>query len=380
MDVHALLRRPTISKTTTAALTAREVGLCINADATAGAFTITLNASAVEGDEVFIRKSDSSANRVTVAAASADVAWLSVQQDFGLFRYTGSAWVVVDYAIAPVFSVHTASGTETIPPLAKVGRIETISGGCGGGSGRRGAAASARAGGGGGGAGVLTRREMSAVLLRAVAATLGVTVGAGGSGGTAVAVDSTDGNSGSVGGVTTVTSGGVVIAQADAFYGFGSGGTASGSSGGDPSVLLGLTGEFISGNGGGSSVTVAALGGRAAPIGGGGGGGGITTGNTALAGGGGGGGGSYYTRVVAGPTGASAGAGTAGTAITNPEYQAGGTGGAGASGRASSAGYAGGVGGAPGGGGGGGGASVNGSASGAGGAGGRGEARFLWSF
>src|SRR6185312_3131285 len=69
-------------------LGATHLGRLVRADASAGAFNVTLPASADADDWVIVRKKDSTANRVTVKDnAGNDVAWLSSQYDEAMFAF-----------------------------------------------------------------------------------------------------------------------------------------------------------------------------------------------------------------------------------------------------------------------------------------------------
>ena len=92
-----------IAKTTTYTVTAADNGKLIKADATAGAFTITLPAAATAGDgfEVSVKKVDSSANAVTLDAdgsetidGDTDVS-LPNQFDVVTVRSDGTSWQVL---------------------------------------------------------------------------------------------------------------------------------------------------------------------------------------------------------------------------------------------------------------------------------------------
>jgi len=89
-----------ISKSTTYTVTVSDNGKLIEADATGGAFTITLPVAATAGDgfEVFIKKVDSSSNAVTVDGDGSETidgesdASLPNQYDIIGVRCNGSAW------------------------------------------------------------------------------------------------------------------------------------------------------------------------------------------------------------------------------------------------------------------------------------------------
>jgi hypothetical protein len=351
--------------TGSATLTSAQFFKTNRVDASGGAATITLPSSATADDWLIVRKKDSSANTVTVQTSSAvNLAVLSFQYDWVMFAWWDGAWTPVEWSLTPLQQTFSASGTYTVPLLAKYLEVVVIGAGGGGGSGRRGAAGSARSGGLGGRGGAVSRFNVNTASL---GATVAVTVAAGGNGGAAQTADSTDGIAGTAASQTS----------------FGSFQTAANSAGaGGSSANVASSGTALTTYGGApanmaSSIT-AITGGPVVAVGGGTGGtgGGITTGNTDLAGGVGGSssaGGSILTGGSGGAT--SGGSGGNGTAIATPMNQLGGSGGGGGGGNASGAGGTGGNGAIPGGGGGGGGASLNGNNSGAGGNGARGEVR-----
>ncbi|HEX2594399.1 MAG TPA: DUF2793 domain-containing protein [Rhizomicrobium sp.] len=354
-------------------VTSTYFGETLRIDATSGAATITLPASATSDDWITIRKSDSSSNRVTVKNnAGTDLAWLSSQYDQAAFAWWGGAWVVLARSVAPLTELFTASGTWTKPPLATSVDVIAIGGGAGGGSGRRGAASTARTGGAGGAGAPCNRRTFAASTL---AATATVTIGAGGAGGAAITSNDTDGNTGTAGGATSF---GTYLKASGAPAGAG-GSTAAASGGGATQATFGNgqagTNSQSSANAINTPTASAGAGGGAA-------GGQLTTANAAVAGGTGGDGSIGSTTLASGGAlGANTGAsGGAGTSVTDVTTQIGGGGGGGGGANTSGAAGAGGDGGTPGGGGGGGGAALNGNASGAGGAGARGELRITTTF
>ena len=348
---------------------ATHLGRLVRADASGGAFNVTLPATADADDWVIVRKKDSTANRVTVKDnAGDDIAWLSAQYDEAMFAFWDGAWSPVRWNIAPLTQVFTANGTYTKPPLAKTINVLAIAGGNGGGSGRRGAAGTARSGGGGGPAGSIVSVTLAAAL---ASANEMVAIGAGGAGGTAVTSDNSNGNPGSIGGTSSFGTA-TYVRAANPSTAVGAGGTAAAL----PAVTNTADSNFGQpGSGGATSVTGASPSGGFGPVGGGGGGGSITVGDAAQAGGNGNVGGVFQKQAAGGSGGAVSGGGSNGSDIADSNYYAGGGGGGGGGASISSAAGNGGVGGAPGGGGGGGGASLNGNASGAGGAGSRGEVR-----
>jgi hypothetical protein len=353
-------------------VTSAHFGETIRIDATSGAATVTLPASAGTDDWVAVRKSDSSTNRVTVKTnAGTDIAWLNAQSDHVIFAWWGGAWIAMWWNIMPLTQVFTASGTYSKPPLATSVDATTIGSGGGGGSGRRGAAASARFGGGGGSSGGISQWRYAAA---SIGASETVTVGTGGSGGASVTTDSTNGNAGGAGAASSF--GGHLRGGAG---GAGSGGSTTSGSGGGSSASAGTVGSYSAGAA--SSATAAPSSPSTAIVGSGGAGGGISTGDVAFDGGPGSagsvprGGGS----LSGGTAGTSGGAGGNGGDITNSVDFFGGAGGGGGGASITTTAGAGGSGGV-GAGGGGGGASLNGNASGAGGAGGRGEVRITTYF
>jgi hypothetical protein len=363
-------RAPNVAKsnaiTGSATLTSAQFFKTNRIDASGGAATITLPASATADDWLIVRKKDSGANAVTVQTSGAvTVALLSAQYDWVMFAWWDGAWTPVEWSVAPLLQTFTSSGTWAKPPLAKSVTVTITGAGGGGGAGRRGAAGAARSGGQGGRAGGTNLFQIPAASL---GSTVSVAVGAGGTGGAAQTSDNTDGSAGSDGGVTSFANFSVLPNSA----GNGGSSAAVAASG----MSFGTYGTTPNANA--TSVTAASSGpANSANAGTGGNGGSISTGNTAFAGANGGFAATTSTTNLAGGTGGGAtGAnGNNGSAISDSLTQFGGSGGGGGGGNAGGAGGTGGNGGAPGGGGGGGGASVNGSASGAGGNGGRGEVR-----
>ncbi|MBV8800489.1 MAG: DUF2793 domain-containing protein [Alphaproteobacteria bacterium] len=360
-----LLKHVDISSTT--ALGATHLGRLVRADASGGAYNVTLPASADADDWVIVRKKDSSANRIAVkTSGGTDMAWLSSQYDEAMFAFWDGAWTPLRWNIAPLSQVFTASGSYTKPPLAKTVDAVVIGAGAGGGSGRRGAAGSARSGGQGGQSGVLNRFSFPASL---IGGSETVTVGSGGAGGAAQTSDSSDGNAGSSGGSSSF---GTHLAALGGQAGVG-GGTVNAASLVTINALSGALAATVAATA--TGAVPAASQDAAGPTNGGN-GGGVSLGNVAFAGASGANGSvASSTRTNGGAAGSTGSNGSAGGSVTDTAQQWGGAGGGGGGGNSAGAGGAGGAGGTPGGGGGGGGASVNGSASGAGAAGGRGEVR-----
>jgi hypothetical protein len=351
-----------------------DMGSTVRGDATGGAFTITLPAAATnDGDFVTIRKSDSSANRITVQNnAAADVAWLSSALDTVTFVWWNSGWVVESWRIAPLKVVFTATGTLTKPPLATSVSYKLFGAGGGGGSGRQGATGAIRTGGGAGAGGMVVVGSLPA---SAVGATETITVAVQTTSAAAQASATTDGTAGTAGGTTNFGLGLLAFARGGNAGGAGSTANAAGGGAG----AAGLQNYSLNGSGGGSSSTATAGFGTGAPTAGGGGGGSADAANVARLPGNGGTGSPFGPSLAAGVAGSSGVPGGNGVSASTDAADGGGGGGGGFY-AAGVAGTAGGDGGAPGSGGGGGAASDNGSASGAGGKGARGEARFIWSF
>ena len=352
-------------------LTAADNAVWQRVDASGAARIVTLPATAglTDGFSFPIRKSDSSANTVTVRDASAtSLAVLYSQYDELRAVCWGGAWYLVGVRLAPLTQVVTSSGTVSVPLLARSLDAMLISGGGGGGSGRRGAAGSIRGGGNGGNSGnVVPARFMVADL----ASTIAVTIGAGGAAGAAVTTDDTNGNAGGASGATHF--GGAsdpFRVSADAAYG-GLGGTNTTNT-----QTTATARGFVPGQGASASA-VGGLGGAAGPgtIAGGAAGGGVTAANN---GGNGGGGRTVRGTSIAGGT-APGGAGTA-SSYTNGAFFCGGEAGSGGAGNPSGAGGAAGAPGGYGAPGSGGGAAVNGYASGAGSAGNAGAIILTWRF
>ncbi|MBO9715072.1 hypothetical protein, partial [Sphingomonas sp.] len=251
-----------LDKTAAYAVQQADAGRLIRGDASGGAFAFTLPASgAATGDVMRFRKSDTSANRVTVKDnGGSDVAWLSAQRDQALFFWSGSAWVPLQWNIQPLRQVFASSGTSTRPPLATSFDAILIGGGGGGGGGRVSSSSANRAGGAGGAGGAAIYQSF---LAGAHGATESVTIGAGGSGGAGVTTGS--GANGGAGGTTSLGA----LVKADP----GAGGAGGGSSAA-ASAVAPATGTFgQSGAGGATSTSAASSAGGDGVVGGGGGGG-----------------------------------------------------------------------------------------------------------
>ena len=316
----------------------------------------------------------------TLAASTAGTERLRIA-DTGAFGLSGANYGTAGQILksqgssaAPLWSTaldyqeFISSGTWTKPVGATSVYVEVVGGGCGGGSGARYlAGGSGRCGGGGGSGGVRLDAWFAA---SALASTVSVTVGAGGTGGAAVAFgDNTPGNAGAIGGESSF--GTHLVSGTNNGSGVGGAGGPSSSSGGTITNFRLFSTNWNGSNGGaGATVAVPTVpAGSNSVIGGAGGGGGAGRGpgvTTALTGGLGG-----VNRTLASSS-TGAGAGVNGTANESG-------GGGGGSYTTAAAGMNGGNGGFPGGGGGGGSASDNGFTSGAGGTGGAGVVR-IWSW
>jgi hypothetical protein len=343
---------------------------------------------------------------------SAQVVAVTTVQDEGssvtqrkTMNFTGASVSVADaggkttVTVTPDVQTFTATGanTWTKPTAATHVRAVCVGAGAGGGGGQGGAAGTARQGGSGGGGGAWAVREF---LASDLAATVTVTIGAGGGGG--AGGSSAAGSNGTAGANTTfgtfLTAGG---------GGFGSAGSGANKSGGGGGGTGGVGGNGSTGNvlggapakntatagvGGEGSGAAANTAGKSSEYGGasgggtpaagtvgliggsgiygagaGGGGGGVTTADVQAAGGAGGASNSYTaTDGVAGTAGGGAGgAGTTGSSVIA------GGGGGGGGGNSGGTGGVGGNGAVPGGGGGGGGGGTT--TGGAGGNGGNGK-------
>lgn len=358
-----------LSSTTT--LDTSHMSRAVRVNALGGAVTITLPSSPSTDDWVTLRKTDSSANRVTVKSGATDMAWLSSQYDTVMFAYWGGAWTAVRWNIAPLTDVFTSAGTWAKPPLARAVEPVCIGAGGGGGSGRRGANGANRSGGQAGQGGVLNTWSFPA---SALSATESITIGSAGSGAAAQTANSSDGNAGTAG--TSSSFGAHLVAPGGPG---GAGGTATAlAQANGVAALRGASSQAAAPTSTGG-VGPAAL---ASGTGTGGNGGSISNGNVGFDGTVGANGSSASGTPATGGAGGAAGTnnGSVGSAVSDTVNQFGGGGGGGGGANATGAGGNGATGGAPGGGGGGGGASFNGSNSGTGGAGARGEVRVTTSF
>lgn len=365
-------RLPLIVATADYAVMPGDLGQLLIADASAAPMLITLPTTDLTvGDRLYIRKLDTKSNRVTVRAGATDLAWLSATNDAVSVIWSGTAWLRLQWNIAPLRMIFTSSGSSIKPPLATMLEVMAIGGGGGGGSGRCGASSTGRSGGGSGSGGAIQIGRFPAT---AHGATETVTIGAGGSGGASVGPSQLNGNNGGNGGTTMLGS----LIRADGGSPGGAGNVANSTAGIAP-----VTGAYgLSGSGNMCSLNGGGFPGGAGVTGGGGPGGGIDASNIvrwAFPGGA----GSVQTTSTAGGAagdGRTNAAGQPGASVTNASIQSGGGGGGGGWADLGMNGGVGAPGGTPGGGGGGGGACDAGYVSGAGGAGGRGELRLTWFF
>lgn len=331
-------------------------------EVTSGSFTQTFTAVATLGDGWWCFVKNSGTGDVTLDPNGSETidaltSYVMYPGEMRLIQCTGSALFSV--VLHPYSRTFAASGTWIKPPGYLAHEVDALGGGGGGAGGQRQATGSLRVGGGGGGGGSRVRRRLVASVL---AATVTVTIGAGGAGGPAATTDNHAGTTGNAGGNTTF--GGHLTAfggaPGNAMIGGGGAGTLAGTftqSGGAPRT--GPVGGFGGGDGGAAGVA-----GNPSGDGGGGGGGGgqggvmtvAPPGGACVNGGGGGGGGSGIDNSNVWNIGSSGGTAPLGN---------GGNGGPTPGLAGSDAG--------PGGGGGGGAGQTNGSNSGPGGAGGRGE-------
>lgn len=249
--------------------------------------------------------------------------------------------------------LYTSSSTWTNPSPSTPRRVfvRLVGGGAGGGSGRKGAAGTERYGGSGGSPAAVVEAWF---LTTDLAATVSVTIGAGGTGGAAVSTNSTSGNNGTAGGSTTFST----LTAVGGLAGVGGTAASANQPGGKSSAcLVGITVASSLGAGSGSNTTGATVAASTASLPtGGGGGGGLNASNIASSGGAGGvvGEGTYMQSVAGGTAGTVGVAGGAGNSARGV-----GTGGGGGGASSSGNGGDGGAGGGFGAGGGGGGAATN---------------------
>ena len=172
-------------------------------------------------DQIRLKRSSTSGAEPTTAQLVAGEPAVNTADGALFFELDGGTIARIDGRKAKV-DVFTSSGTWTKPAGAAYVDMWLISGGGGGGSGRRGAAATHRSGGGGGGGCAINVQNFPA---SALASTLYVTVGAGGTGGAGVLVDDTNGNNGTAGGESRVgTTSGAGDVAVTGVGNFGSGG------------------------------------------------------------------------------------------------------------------------------------------------------------
>jgi hypothetical protein len=87
---------------------------------------------AIDGSLMYVRKVDSGAGKVII---NTTLAYLMTINDIILVRYNGSSWEAVEWQIAPVADIFSASGTWTKRPLLLSANIFSIGSGGGGGPG-----------------------------------------------------------------------------------------------------------------------------------------------------------------------------------------------------------------------------------------------------
>ena len=276
VSVAASARFPSVAVSgASISLTSVHIGKLVRVTTGASDSAVSLPASATDGDTLITAKADTGAGKVNI---SSDTAWLIVQDDVVQWVYNGSAWVALDWRIAPIRQTYLATGTYILPPLAVTVTPRLISASGGGGSGRRGAAGSLRCGGGGAQAGNFVERTFKASDIGPALTSVPVSIGAKGSGALAVTTDSTNGNAGTNGGATSF---GTFLSALGSSA--GSGGTNAGGTGGFANAsgtVFSPTGASAS-TSGGAGVAPASVGAMTSA---GAAGAGITTGNAASAG------------------------------------------------------------------------------------------------
>lgn len=211
----------------------------------------------------------------TLPAANGGTGLTSPGTSGNVLTSNGTAWT----SSAPLSDVQvfTSSGTWTKPAGAQTVTVICIGGGGGGGSGCKGAAGTLRSGGGGGGGGGYSVTTFKA---SDIAASVSVTVGAGGTSGASQTVNSSNGNAGGAGGNTTF--GNYVASRGGTG---GNGGIVNNSS----ATAVGGAGVFGSASAGAGSIPNSPTFGQGAANGtggaGGAAGGGITSSNVIVKGG-----------------------------------------------------------------------------------------------
>lgn len=186
-----------LSKTSDYTFDAADDGALVEGGATTNpiVFSPPPNLTAGQLFRVILKKTDTSANTVSVSGDDGSVPVLRKAGDTVALGYGDGAWKVLATAIVPRRTVYTTSDTWTKPSGLKYAEIEARGGGGGGG-----AHSGGKLGGGGGGEGGYHRAILDEGSLPA---SLAITVGAGGA--------ANAGTGGSDGDPTTVTGTGVSI-------------------------------------------------------------------------------------------------------------------------------------------------------------------------
>ncbi len=345
-------------------------------DVTTAGFTQTFTAAATLGAGWHARIRNSSTGELTLDPNSTELidglsTYVMYPGEIRDIYCTGTAFVSV--VIAGFTYGTSTSFTFVKPPGYTSFDAILVGAGGGGGGGGRFATSSARHGGGGGAGGAIAAADIPASSL---AASVSVSVGAGGTAGAAQTANDTQGGTGGTGGNTTIDT--FLLARGGGGGVGGANGATAGGTAGTSYPTSTINNPTAGGAGNGSNAGTSLVG-AYAPTGGGGGAKATGSDLTPIAGGAGGAitaasgvtsGRNVAVAASAGGTtgGTQAVAGTAGTSFIA------GTGGGGGFYITATPGGTGAPGGAPGGGGGGGGASDNGQLSGIGGVGGNGYA------
>lgn len=258
-----------LAKTAAYTVVVADDGKLVDADATTAAFTVTLPTAASAGDGfiISVKKTDSSANAITVDAAGAELIdgattqVLSTQFDVIVLYCDGTEWHIVaaanDGALQSV-QVFTGDGTYTKAVGLKRAVVEVQAGG-GGSGGCNATGGGNGAGASGGGGGGYSRELLEA---SAIGVTETVTVGAGGTAATAGNNVGGAGGTSSFGSLLSATGGGGGAGSGNvsidrpgstgAAGGVGSGGSFDVNGQGSSWGFLGATGGVSAGGAGGS--------------------------------------------------------------------------------------------------------------------------------